>query len=65
LARLIGASPPRFAPADDAESTGLNKRCSNRKLRAELQVTLRFPTIDSGLPDALRDAENGNPSSAF
>jgi nucleoside-diphosphate-sugar epimerase len=65
LARLIGAPPPRFAPADDAESTGLNKRCSNHKLHAELQVTLRFPTIDRGLADALRDAENGNPSSAF
>ena len=39
---------------DDPEAGSLNKRVSNRKLRTELKVDLRYPTIDTGLPDALR-----------
>jgi|SRR5262245_28421480 len=43
------------AAASNPESptTNLNKRCSNRRLRDELQVTLRFPNIHIGLPMAL------------
>jgi nucleoside-diphosphate-sugar epimerase len=55
LAALVGAPTPTMCQVD-AEL--VNKRCTNRLLREELQVTLRYPTIRVGLPDALsmRDA---------
>ena len=37
----------------ESATTNLNKRCSNRCLHDELQVTLRFPNIHIGLPMAL------------
>jgi nucleoside-diphosphate-sugar epimerase len=55
LAALVGAPEPVFA--ENAKSGGanaLNKRCSNRRLREELRVTLQFPDIDTGLPHAVR-----------
>jgi nucleoside-diphosphate-sugar epimerase len=52
LAELVGAPPPVFDPAVDPRPLG--KRCSNRKLRAELGVELAYPTIAEGLPAALR-----------
>jgi nucleoside-diphosphate-sugar epimerase len=33
--------------------TGLNKRCQNRRLREDLEMTLRYPSFRVGLPDAL------------
>jgi hypothetical protein len=52
LARMIGAPEPRCEqPAASIPSLG--KRCSNRRLREELQVELHYPTIESGLPAAL------------
>ena len=55
LARLVGAPPPEFADDQPAKrgSGGLNKRCSNKKARAELRLALAFPTITAGLPHAL------------
>lgn len=55
LASLVGAPPPRFAENDQPEGTArsLNKRCANGRIREELGVSLRFPTIESGLPHAL------------
>jgi nucleoside-diphosphate-sugar epimerase len=55
LAALVGAPPPRFDPAlSRARGSGdLNKRCSNRRMREDLRVALRFPTIAQGLPAAL------------
>lgn len=55
LAALVGAPPPRFDESQSPRrgSGGLNKRCSNRRLKAELGVTLRYPTIETGLPAAL------------
>jgi nucleoside-diphosphate-sugar epimerase len=50
LAWMAGAPLPRFEPPS---STGLNKRCSNRRLHEELQVVLRFPRMNIGLPQAL------------
>ena len=55
LAKLVGAPPPRFDATMPARrgSGGLNKRCSNRKLRDRLGVTLRYPTLKEGLPAAM------------
>ncbi|MEX0716231.1 MAG: NAD-dependent epimerase/dehydratase family protein [Planctomycetaceae bacterium] len=54
LAALLDASPPTFTSGEGASRTrGLNKRCSNRRLRQELGVTLRHPTIAEGLPHAI------------
>ncbi len=58
LARLAGAPEPADAPLDPAssEATDLNKRCSNRRLKEELLPRLRFPTIETGLPEAVSTA---------
>jgi len=55
LAALVGAPRPAVR---EAATESLGKRSTNRLLREELQVTLRYPTIRVGLPDALsmRDA---------
>jgi len=54
LARLLNAPLPAFDEAAVARhARGLNKRCSNRRLRNVLGVDLRFPTIESGLRDAV------------
>jgi nucleoside-diphosphate-sugar epimerase len=50
LAWMIGAPQPRFESPSPA---GLHKRCSNRRLHEELQVVLRFPGFNIGLPHAL------------
>lgn len=56
LAQLAGASPPVFeANIPHRGSNGLNKRCSNRRMRTELGVVLRYPTINAGLIHALGD----------
>ncbi len=51
VAERVGAPVPKFEPlADDsAEKRRLNKRCVNRRLRDELLVGLRYPTISEGL----------------
>ena len=51
VSHLIEAPEPLFA--EPCMSGSLNKRCSNAKLRTQLGVTLQYPTIDSGLPNAL------------
>ncbi len=63
LASLVGAPPPRFDPGSSPSrgSGGINKRCRNKRLREELQVALKFPTITAGLPHALA-ASAGPPS---
>ena len=55
LANLIGAPPPQTMPAAGiaVDSAALNKRCSNRRVREELKVVLRYPSIEIGLPAAL------------
>jgi nucleoside-diphosphate-sugar epimerase len=54
LARLLGAPEPRFVPpAPDAPLPGherADRRVSNRRLRQELGVELRYPTYREGLP---------------
>ncbi|MCG6155400.1 SDR family oxidoreductase [Rubinisphaera margarita] len=56
LAELLNTAAPVFdAAADDPKGDrGLNKRCSNQRLQAELVPELRFPTIEQGLVDALQ-----------
>jgi hypothetical protein len=55
LAALIGAPQPRFDESQVPRrgSGGQNKRCSNRRLKDELGVLLRYPTIETGLPATL------------
>jgi len=56
LAELLNVPGPVFdASADDPKGDrGLNKRCSNQRLRAELLPELQYPTIEQGLPHALQ-----------
>jgi nucleoside-diphosphate-sugar epimerase len=49
MAELIGGPPPRFTTAAERS----NRRISNRKMRSELGVELRFPDFHAGLRDAL------------
>ncbi len=54
LAELAGVELPPFDPASTPRHVeGLGKRCSNRKIRQELGVELRFPSIQQGLPQAI------------
>jgi nucleoside-diphosphate-sugar epimerase len=54
LAALCGAPPPRFDPGQTPRhGQGLNKRCRNDLLKRSLGVTLRFPTLEEGLPAAV------------
>lgn len=57
VARLVGGPEPRFvAPAPgspEAAREGSNKRVDARKIRQELGLSLAYPDIDAGLPQAL------------
>lgn len=58
LAELVGAPKPRFdadAPVRRG-SGGLNKRCSNTRLKGLLGQPLQFPTGEQGLVQALEDS---------
>lgn len=57
LASLVGAPPPTFDESTPSKrgSGGLNKRCRNTRLHAELLPMLRFQTYCEGLTDAVRD----------
>jgi nucleoside-diphosphate-sugar epimerase len=47
LAGLLGAPPPRFEPGPGERA---NRRVSNRRLREELGLVLRYPSCADGLP---------------
>jgi len=64
LTRRVGAPDPRFLEGDSAVAGGLNKRCSNRRLREELSWRLRYPTIEEGLPPLLEGGIAGRPERA-
>jgi len=55
LAQRIGAPPPTFDESQPPRrgSGGLNKRCCNRKLHERLDLLLRYPTLETGLPAGL------------
>jgi nucleoside-diphosphate-sugar epimerase len=57
LARLVNAPEPNFQFALNGKS-GLNKRCCNARLKAELGDIFHFPTIESGLAHAVADRES-------
>jgi nucleoside-diphosphate-sugar epimerase len=54
LARLLGGPEPRFVPpppgAPLPAHERANRRILNRRLRAELGLTLRYPSYEEGLP---------------
>jgi nucleoside-diphosphate-sugar epimerase len=61
-AALMGVPAPPAVPLDEAELTSMarsfygdNKRVSNRKIREDLGVTLRYPTYREGLSALWRD----------
>ncbi|HUG20014.1 MAG TPA: SDR family oxidoreductase [Planctomycetaceae bacterium] len=51
LAELAEAPEPVF----QNDSASLGKRCRNRKARSELQLELKFPSIEAGLPPLFAD----------
>lgn len=65
-ARLLGVPVPEAVPFDKAELSPMarsfyteSKRVSNRKVKADLGVTLEFPDFRSGLEALLRQAGSG------
>ena len=55
LASLVGAPAPQFDPQLPTRSgtTVSGKRCNSQKIRRDFAISYRFPTIQSGLPDAV------------
>ena len=54
LARLLNVDEVRFDEDAPARHTrGRGKRCCNRRLRDQLGLTLQYPTIETGLSQAL------------
>lgn len=49
-ASLIGGPGPRFVVRDPKSLEEANKRVSNRRIKAELGLTLAYPDIRTGLP---------------
>lgn len=62
LADAVGAPVPTFDESTPAKrgSGGLNKRCRNARLHAELLPTLRYPTYRDGLSDLSRDRQGAS-----
>jgi nucleoside-diphosphate-sugar epimerase len=58
LAQLLGAPAPRFGPGVQARRSA-NRRVVNRRLREELGLDLRYPSLEEGLPQALAEVESG------
>jgi nucleoside-diphosphate-sugar epimerase len=62
IASLLGIPLPpaverediRGETLDSIERRNSSRRCSNRRLREELGVELRYPTVREGIPEALR-----------
>jgi dTDP-4-dehydrorhamnose reductase len=68
-AKLMGVPPPPEVPFDQADMTpmarsfyGENKRVENRRLQADLGMTLRYPTYREGLAALWRDGTWNGPS---
>lgn len=61
LAASAGAAPPHFEPNERSRhgAGGLNKRCSNERIKAVLG-SLSFPSIESGIPDAVGRSDLGD-----
>jgi dTDP-D-glucose 4,6-dehydratase len=59
---LLGVEPPPLVPFEEADLSPMargfyitNKRVSNKKIKQELGVTLRYPNYRSGLNELLKD----------
>jgi nucleoside-diphosphate-sugar epimerase len=57
-ARLLNAPPPQFVSEPSSGRGDANRRISNRKIRENLGIALRYLEITTGLPAALRPSEN-------
>ena len=53
LASLVKAPLPHYEEQNEDMASQFNKRCSNRKLHDELGVELIYPTIETGLLQAV------------
>jgi nucleoside-diphosphate-sugar epimerase len=56
LAKLLNAAPPRFVPpsgADMPPHERTNRRIRNDRLHRELELKLRYPSFEEGLPASL------------
>lgn len=60
LASLVGAPPPSFDTSRQRErgAGGLNKRCSNRRIRERVAWAPRYSSIETGLPQSLNCSLN-------
>lgn len=52
LASLFSAPAPTFV-SEGVDEQNLGKRCCNRRLREQLGIELQYPTIETGLPQAI------------
>ena len=63
VAAAIGAPEPRFRPPEpgspESRREEANKRVRNDRIKADLNLSWMFPTIESGVPDALARSGNG------
>ncbi|WP_152050733.1 SDR family oxidoreductase [Tautonia marina] len=57
LAEALGGPPPTFTePSDDGPIRGnASKRVSNRRIKSELNWTLQYPDITTGIPASLTE----------
>lgn len=53
LAALVGGESPQFET--DQNDTNRGKRCRNERVHNELRLTLAYPTIREGLPQAVEN----------
>jgi len=63
LAAQLGLAPPEFEKlaSNAPERRQYNKRCVNRRMREELRVELRFPTIIEGLCQSFEGQKRAAP----
>ena len=60
LARLVGASPPRFQAFENREERirgGSDKRVRNTRMLEELKVELQYPSFREGLAAIINSSE--------
>jgi nucleoside-diphosphate-sugar epimerase len=57
-ARLLGAPEPTFF-TDESTRSGANRWFSNRRIKEELGLAFRYPTIATGLPASVADQSAG------
>ena len=61
-AKLLGVEPPPLLPFEDADLSpmarsfyGANRRVSNRRMKGDLGVQLRFPNYRAGLENLMAE----------